>query len=260
MSEAAVVGAGVAGLAVAATLADAGHRVTVLDRVPVTGGVLGYKATLVRQLTDRATDSGVTFRLGSTALRWRGERLLVAGPTGIAWTPARRVVICTGYRPLTLAEMQVAGSRLSGVLPVTAAVHLLEAGVRLGRRIAVLGDGWWAKRLAAVAGSRTTVIGICSDPAPLDYATEAWPGWRPTRLRGTDRVTGVFVARCGVTELVSCDAVVTALAVVPYRNVDGVLGTAPSVAFVQPHAATADHTVHAAIEAAGVIASEWRTS
>lgn len=259
MSEVAVAGAGVAGLTVAAELAGAGHHVTVLDRVPVTGGVLGYKLGLVRDLTARAASSGVTFTLGTTVLRWRDGRLLAAGPAGIAWTPAAHVVVCTGHRPQTLAEMQVAGARLSGVLPVTAAVHLLESGARLGRRIAVLGDGWWSRRLAARTDSGTTVIGIAPESAtPLDFATERWPGWRATHLRGTDRVTGVFVTRDGVSELVSCDTVVTAQTTVPYRNVDGTLVQAPSAAaFVQPLASTAEHTVEAVREAAAIIASQW---
>lgn len=259
MSDVTVAGAGIAGLAVATHLANAGYRVTVLDRVPVTGGVLGYRQPLVRALTERATRAGVTFTLGTTALRWGDSRLLAAGPAGISWTPAARVVVATGHRPRTLAEMRVAGPRLSGVLPVTAAVHLLEAGVQLGRRIAVIGDGWWSRRLAAHALPRATVIGIAPEPhAPLEFATEAWPGWRADRLWGTDRVTGVVVKRKDVTELVPCDAVVTAQANVPYRNIDGALTPDPSgVAFVQPLSATAEQTVEAAREAAAVIASQW---
>ena len=129
--------------------------------------------------------------------------------------------------------MQIAGARLSGVVPVTAAVHLLESGARLGRRIAVLGDGWWSRRLAARANGETVVIGIAPDPeTPLDFATERWPGWRAIRLEGTDRVTGVFVTRQEITELVTCDAVVTAQATVPYRNVDSTSSSASAAACV----------------------------
>jgi glycine/D-amino acid oxidase-like deaminating enzyme len=259
MSDVAVAGAGIAGLVVATHLADAGYSVTVLDRIPVTGGVLGYRQPLVRALTEGARRAGVTFTLGTTALRWRDSRLLAAGPAGICWTPATRVVVATGYRPRTLAEMLVAGPRLSGVLPVTAAVHLLEAGVRLGRRIAVLGDGWWSRRLAARALPGATIIGIAPEPhALLEFATEAWPGWHAARLSGADRVTGVVVERAQVSELVPCDAVVTAHANVPYRNIDGALvPDASGAAFVQPLSATAEHTMEAAREAAAVIASQW---
>ena len=147
MSEIGIVGAGLSGLTAATELAAAGHHVTVFDRVPVSGGVLGYKDPLARELTDEAATAGATLSLGTTALRWSDGRLLIAGPAGIGWRAAQRLIICTGQRPRTLAEMHVAGPRLSGVLPVTAAVHLLEAGARLGRRIVVLGDGWWSRRL-----------------------------------------------------------------------------------------------------------------
>lgn len=256
MSDVAVAGAGVAGLCTAAELATGGHRVTVYDRVPVTGGVLGYKSALVRELTARAQAAGVTLRLGTTALRWRERRLLAGGPAGIGWAPAEHVVVCTGYRPLTLAELQVAGPRLSGVLPVTAAVHLLESGAHLGRRIAVLGDGWWSRRLAAHAGPGVHIVGVAPEPdAALDFATEAWPGWHPASLRGTDRVTGVLVRRDEVMQMLPCDAVVVARATIPYRNVDGALDEASSdAAFVQPLAATAETTLEHARAAAAVIA------
>jgi NADPH-dependent 2,4-dienoyl-CoA reductase/sulfur reductase-like enzyme len=259
VAEVAIVGAGLAGLAASAELAAAGHGVTVLDRVPVTGGVLGYRQPLVRELTGRAIESGVTLTLGTTALRWEDRRLLSAGPGGIAWSPADRVVICSGHRPRTLAEMRIAGARLSGVLPVTAAVHLLESGATLGRRLVVLGDGWWSRRLAAHAGPTSTIVAVSPDPAAeLPFAGELWAGWEPVGLRGVERVTGVLLTRDGVTELVSCDAVVTAQVTVPYRNVDGALEPGVErLRFVQPLAGTAEQSATAAREAAATIVTEW---
>lgn len=258
MADVAVVGAGVAGLIVGKELADDGHRVSVLDRVPVSGGVLGYRPPLVRDLTARASDAGARLVLGTSALRWRDRQLLSAGPEGIAWSAADHLVVCTGYRPRTLAELGIAGPRLSGVLPVTAAVHLLEAGAVLGRRIAVLGGGWWAHRLAELTGARTALVVIGDDDASASTAAETWSGWRPVRLRGTDRVTGVFVERDGATELVSCDAVATARVDVPYRNVDGALSAdADGVRFVHPLRQTAaDAAVEAGV-AATTIVTEW---
>ncbi len=258
MSEIGIVGAGLSGLTAATELAAAGHHVTVFDRVPVSGGVLGYKDPLARELTDQAAIAGATFTLGTTALRWSDGRLLIAGPAGIDWRAAQRLIICTGQRPRTLAEMGVAGPRLSGVLPVTAAVHLLEAGARLGRRIVVLGDGWWSRRLATLAGSATQIVSVTADAvAAPAYATETWAGWEPQRLRGTDRVTGVFLARDGATQVVSCDALVTAEATIPYRNVDGALTAgADNLRFVQP-LATAAQTTADARRAAAVIVTDW---
>jgi NADPH-dependent 2,4-dienoyl-CoA reductase/sulfur reductase-like enzyme len=257
VGEVAVIGAGVAGLVVATELAG-GHRVTVFDRVPVTGGVLGYRQPLVRELTAGATRAGVRFALGTGALRWRERQLLAAGPAGIAWSAADQVVVCTGYRPRTLAELGIAGPRLAGVLPVTAAVHLLEAGAVLGRRIAVLGGGWWARRLAELTGSHTAIVAIGDDEAAPTFAAEAWPSWQAVRLRGTDRVTGVFLEREGATELVSCDAVATAQVDMPYRNVDGALAAGTDGAwFVHPLEQTADQAAAEAGVAATTIVTEW---
>jgi NADPH-dependent 2,4-dienoyl-CoA reductase/sulfur reductase-like enzyme len=268
VSEIGVVGAGLSGLTTAVELSNAGHHVTLFDRVPVSGGVLGYKDPLARELTEKATTAGVTFSLGTTALRWRDGRLLVAGPAGISWHTAQRLIVCTGQRPRTLAEMHVAGPRLSGVLPVTAAVHLLEAGARLGRRIVVLGDGWWTRRLAALAAPASEIVTVTRDTAtgdaatrntaaPPPYATETWAGWGPQRLRGTDRVTGVFLTRDGVTQVVSCDALVTAEATIPYRNVDGALiAGSEDLRFVQPLATAAQTTADAREAAAGIV-TDW---
>jgi NADPH-dependent 2,4-dienoyl-CoA reductase/sulfur reductase-like enzyme len=260
VSEIGVVGAGLSGLTAATELAGAGHHVTVFDRVPVSGGVLGYKDPLARELSYDATAAGVTLSLGTTALRWRDGRLLVAGPAGISWRGAQRLIVCTGQRPRTLAEMHVAGPRLSGVLPVTAAVHLLEAGARLGRRIVVLGDGWWTRRLAALAAPASEIVTVTRDALTRDTATaaETWAGWEPQRLRGTDRVTGVFLTRDGVTQVVSCDALVTAEATIPYRNVDGALiAGSEDLRFVQP-LATAAQTTADAREAAAAIVTDWK--
>ena len=258
MAEVAVIGAGVAGLVVAAELATAGHQVTAYDRVPVTGGVLGYGRPIVRELTALATASGVRYALGTGALRWRGRQLLSAGPAGISWSDADRIVVCTGYRPRTLAELGIAGPRLAGVLPVSAAVHLLEAGAILGRRIAVLGGGWWASRMAELTGPRTEIVAVGDDGVSSAYADETWTGWRPVRLRGTDRVTGVFLERDGAAELLACDALATARVDVPYRNVDGALTAgADGLRFVHPSGQSSDQAAAEARQAATTIVTEW---
>ncbi len=111
----AVVGAGVAGLAAAAELADRA-QVTVLDRLPVPGGVLPFDFPAIRHLEQQCQSAGVQWLLGTTALRWQQGRLLAAGPRGVQWLETDHLVFAGGCRKATAAELPIAGPRLAGVL------------------------------------------------------------------------------------------------------------------------------------------------
>ena len=159
-----IVGAGASGLALAAELAPHGP-VTVADRLPAIGGVLGGEHPAIRTLA--AVASGVTWLLATTVSRWRGDAALVAGPDGIRWLPARRLVYAGGSRPATRAELGIAGPRPAGILSAAAALPLLEAGVLLGRRVAVLPPpatrrcGCGSTRRAQPAAGRQPVDRAC---------------------------------------------------------------------------------------------------
>src|SRR5262249_4574206 len=118
---------------------------TVVDRVPVTGGVNGWEAQESRELT-RAC--GAELALGATAIRWDGEQLLVIGQDGAKWIPADVLGIATGTRPLGRAELGMPGPVPAGIVAATVACHLAENGLLVGRRPVVVGGGDWAHRAA----------------------------------------------------------------------------------------------------------------
>jgi cation diffusion facilitator CzcD-associated flavoprotein CzcO len=217
-----VVGAGVSGLAVAGRLARGGERVTLVDRLPVPGGVLGDGHPAVRRLF--AACRGVALELGMTALRWSGEAVTIAGPRGVRDLPARHLVHAGGTRPSTPAELRLAGARPAGVLPAPVAIHLVEAGAMLGRRVAVLGEGAWASAVvAALEHQGASEVTRVAAPEPGSTLL----------LRGRVRVDALGD--------VACDCVVLAARERPLRNVDGaVLEGAAGVSFVQPLARTAE--------------------
>jgi NADPH-dependent 2,4-dienoyl-CoA reductase/sulfur reductase-like enzyme len=242
----AIVGAGVAGLAAAAALAPR-VRVTVFDRLPAVGGVLGYEHPLVERLSRECESAAVVFKLATTAVRWRDGALLAAGPEGIAWHPATRLVNAGGARPGTAAELRLAGSRLAGVLPATVALHLLEARVVLGRHVVVLGSGWWAdivaRHLREQGASITSVV------APAEARS----------VDGSGRVSSVTVTDGSLTEQIACDAVVLAGDLKPLRNVDGAIFPGdPAVEFIQPLGADirAEEVAALAADAAGRLAHD----
>lgn len=248
-----VVGAGIAGLAAAAALAD-DRAVTLIDRLPAVGGESGFEHPVVRSLEAACRDGNASFLLGATALRWSSGRLLVAAPGSIRWLDADRLVFAGGCRPSTAAELRLTGSRVAGVVSATVAIHLLDAGVRLGRNPVLLGETDFAAEVAGRLRRTGTLVRVVApeDAATPAYADEWWPGWRGSRARGTGRVRELEIARGDRREWLACDAVILADGVRPLRNVDGALADPDPATFIQlatPHA-TVDEVVAFARDAA----------
>jgi NADPH-dependent 2,4-dienoyl-CoA reductase/sulfur reductase-like enzyme len=248
-----VVGAGVAGLTIAIELGR-DVPITMIDRLPAPGGVLGYEHPIIRDLLRRAHRGRVEYLLGTTALRWIGNQLLVGGPRGIEWLAGLHLAFCGGTRPSTAAELKLAGDRLAGVMPATVAIHLMEAGVRIARRAVVIGQSDWAVRAAQALGhqgARIAVVLIDGD-ARAPFGDAQWSGWTPVRIHGTGRVSELLLARDGFQLRLPCDAVILGARVRPLRNIDGAVFGGEGVTFVQLVAenAAASEVVEAARTAA----------
>jgi hypothetical protein len=257
----AIVGAGITGLACAAELAP-GERVEVFDRIPVPGGVHGWRAPETVALHRAAARAGAAMRLGVTAVRWDGDGLLAVGPGEVHRVPAAALVVASGVRPRTRAELGIAGGRPAGVVPAPVACHLAENGLLVGRRPCVVGGGDWAVRacheLLAAGAAAVTVLAPDGPLRPFPGGVEVVAGLAPTAVEGGPRVTALVAGE----ERVACDAVVVAHGLVPLRNVDGAVWEAPGVVFAQPLADPAgvagarEAGVRAAAEVRALLGSE----
>ncbi len=127
----AVVGAGPAGLACAATLAERGHAVTLIDRADAIGGQFNMARQIpgkeefsetLRYFDRRLRDAGVTLRLGRAA----GVEDL---------RDFDGVVVATGVTPRRLALPGADHPRVLGYIDV------LRDHVAVGRRVAIIGAG-----------------------------------------------------------------------------------------------------------------------
>jgi hypothetical protein len=171
-------------------------------------------------------------------VRWREQRLLVAGPDGICWVTADHLVYAGGSRPATAAELRIAGPRLAGVLPATVALHFAEAGVLLGRRVVFVGCGDWAHAAAHVIAEQDCEITVVATAgvAPPRFRYDAlYGGWTASAVSGRGRVGALYVERAGHTQRITCDAVILAQSPRPLRNVDGaVIDPCRQVTFAQP--------------------------
>lgn len=229
----AIVGAGITGLACAAELAP-GEPVEVFDRIPVAGGVHGWRAAETVALERAALRAGATFRLGVTAIRWADGQLLAVGADGVHRVAAAALVVAAGARPLTRAELGLAGGRPAGVVPAPVACHLAENGLLPGRRPCVVGGGDWAHRacheLLAAGAAAVTVLAPDGLRRPMPEGVDVVEGRSPTAVEGGPRVTVLMAGE----ERIACDAVVLAHGLAPLRNVDGAVWDAADVVHAQP--------------------------
>ncbi|WP_158604408.1 FAD-dependent oxidoreductase [Nocardioides mangrovicus] len=234
-----VVGAGPSGLGCASELLHAGP-VTVIDRIPVTGGTAGWENPLIKDLTRDVVSRGAHFALGQTAVRYDGATLTVASPTGFQPVATRHLVFAGGLRPGTPADLHIDGYRPAGVVPATVAEHLLRTGVQLWTHAVILGNGPWARPVAELCrklGTRVTVVADLADvPDWSQWADKRIDATARVRVAGRDRISGVELTTAdGTTSLTSCDALVLAADPRPNRNVVGALTEDdPNVLFHQP--------------------------
>jgi len=235
VSDVTVVGAGRTGLLAARTLAEAGARVTLVERLPAPGGQEPERDTATR-LAEHARRAGVRLRLGTLAVRWDGERLDVLGVDGADRLYSGALVIATGTRPATRGELGIAGDRFAGVVPGSAALHLTESGVLLGHRPIVLGGGSLAAScVRALAAARADHVTVVAPDGVLDAgaarADSVLDGWCVESALGSPRVTAVTIACDGCRERLAADALVLAHRRVPMRNVEGAVRDGPGVVF-----------------------------
>ncbi|MFJ4780012.1 NAD(P)/FAD-dependent oxidoreductase [Streptomyces sp. NPDC088762] len=225
-----VVGAGPAGLALAAGLAGAGAgRIEVLEREPDAGGVPRHchhggfgglprpwltGPAYARRSTESAVAAGATVRTGVSATGWAGPLSLeTTGPAGLERITARAVVLATGARERPRSARLVPGSRPAGVLTsgeLQQSVHLY--GQDVGRRAVVVGAEPVARhavRTLRRAGAEVVAVvtelrrGAALPGVPLLTATTV------TELGGRGRLSGVAVRHeDGRSGWLACDTVV----------------------------------------------------
>jgi NADPH-dependent 2,4-dienoyl-CoA reductase/sulfur reductase-like enzyme len=259
----AIAGSGLAGLQCATLLAHQA-RVTVFERLPVAGGEHWQDANH-RVLIRRADAAGVKFCPGTQVIRWEGDRLLAIGEHG-GLANIDALVVATGHRPSTRAELNIDGDRNSPVLPVTVALHLLAQNVALGDHIVIDGDSAWTaacinalirstrppSRITVMTGESGASTSINADTR-IDVIVKS----RITATHGRPRIIGITIDESGARRQIACDCLILSGAAQPYRNIDGAVLDDATVAYAQrnsgdqePLAAISQRAVHQAIQLA----------
>jgi sarcosine oxidase subunit alpha len=218
-----VIGAGPAGLAAAATAANAGASVLVLERELQPGGHLLYEgdpqAVLPSLLSNASTaqllpgTSAFGLYEGNLIGAFQGQRLLKIR--------AKQIIVCTGgrQRPFLFHSNDLPGIMLGrGVLRLSRFY-----GVRAGQRAVVLTDNDDGYRLAQQIGDLGIAVAALVDtrPATAPAANGRWPvlaGHCVLRALGNSALKAVRVQRTdgtGAEQEIDCDLLCQASRLVP---------------------------------------------
>ena len=173
----AVIGAGPAGMACAATLAERGHAVTLLDKEARIGGQFNYAKRIpgkeefhetLRYFGHRLTDLGVELQLGHEA---NAENLRAAGYD--------EIVLATGITPRQITFDGSDDARVLGYLDV------LARDRPVGPRVAIIGAGGIgfdvAEFLAEHAPSPTTDVARWTREWGVDMQLQHRGGLQPAQ-------------------------------------------------------------------------------
>ncbi|HEX3929395.1 MAG TPA: FAD-dependent oxidoreductase [Nocardioides sp.] len=231
MADVVVAGAGRSGLIVARMLAERDVRVSVVERLPAAGGQEPESdAESLARAADRA---GVSWRLGTIALERRPGAVCTLGVGGAESLDAAVLVLATGTRPATRAELGIVGDRGAGVLPGSVAHHYLDSGVLPGRHPLVVGDGQLAEELCEqlerAGASRVVRVRRTAEPTESgdgelgELGEVRFADATVEAVHGFPRVSGATVRQGGRVTHVATDAVLLAAGRIPMRNVEGAL-------------------------------------
>ena len=247
-----VVGAGAAGISAALSAWNAGCRdVLLLDRAESMGGILpqclhegfglntyGHELTgpeYTARLVEKLTDTGVDFLPGTEVLSVSEDRIAVLSRSGaVERLRFERMILASGCREKSIGSLPVAGTRPAGIFTAGQAQERINLRRQdLGDEILILGSG----DLGMIMARRFTLEGkhvIAVLEQEAQYGGMARNYHRcieafsiPLRCRMTVREIHGEGRICGVTaehldsgerEYITCDTLVTALGLIPERE------------------------------------------
>ena len=257
-TELLIVGAGAAGIAAALSAWEAGCRdILLVDRREQPGGILpqclhegfglaSYGAELTGpdytdRITERLANTGVRLVLGTEVLTVRGDKTAVLSDrSGLTELRFERLILASGCRERSIGSLPVAGTRPAGIFTAGQAQEMMNLrGQDVGREVLILGSGdlglimarqlvLAGKHVIAVIEKESRCGGMarnvrrCIEPyqIPIRCRTTV------SAIHGEGRICGVTLRHLerGSEELMPCDTLVTALGLIPERELIRGLG------------------------------------
>lgn len=257
-TELLIVGAGAAGIAAALSAWEAGCRdVLLVDRREQPGGILpqclhegfglaqyGRELTgpdYTDRITERLAKTDVRLVLGTEVLTVRGDKTAVLSDrSGLTELHFERLILTAGCRERTIGSLPVAGTRPTGIFTAGQAQEMMNLrGQDVGREVLILGSGdlglimarqfvLAGKHVIAVVEKESRCGGMarnyhrCIEPyqIPIRFRTTV------AAIHGEGRISGVTLRHLdsGAEEFLPCDTLVTALGLIPERELVRGLG------------------------------------
>jgi NADPH-dependent 2,4-dienoyl-CoA reductase/sulfur reductase-like enzyme len=225
--DAAVIGAGAAGLAAALELDGQGFKVALIDREDHLGGILmqcihngfglhEFKEELTgpefaERFIQRLPSSHITVMLDTTVISFEGDEneheLTAVSPAGVCRIYVKSVILAMGCREKNRGNVRIPGSRPAGVFTAGLAQRLVNIeGCVPGKEVVVIGSGdiglIMARRMSWIGCKVKAVVEIMPYPAGLtrnivqclrDFNIPLYLSSQTTNIYGGDRVTGIEV-------------------------------------------------------------------
>ena len=251
-TELLIVGAGAAGIAAALSAWEAGCRdILLVDRREKPGGILpqclhegfglaSYGAELsgpdyTDRITERLAHTGVRLALGTEVLRVRGDKTAVLSDRGgLTELHFERLILAAGCRERSIGSLPVAGTRPAGIFTAGQAQEMMNLrGQDLGREVLILGSGdlglimarqfvLAGKHVIAVIEKESRCGGMarnvrrCMEPYQIPLRCRM----TVREIHGEGRICGVTAEHLdsGAREFIACDTLVTALGLIPDRE------------------------------------------
>ncbi len=247
-----VVGAGAAGISAAVSAWEAGcPDILLLDRAPLPGGILpqclhrgfglaqyGLELTgpeYTARLAEKLASSAVVFLPETEVLSVSEDRVALLSRRGaLERLRFERLILASGSRERTIGSLPVAGTRPAGIFTAGQAQEMINLRRQdLGDRVLILGSG----DLGMIMARRFTlegrhVIAVLEQKArhggmARNYRRCIEAFSIPLRCRmtlreihGEGRICGVTAEHLdsGAREFIPCDTLVTALGLIPERE------------------------------------------
>ncbi|MCI1952912.1 MAG: FAD-dependent oxidoreductase [Clostridiales bacterium] len=226
--DVAVIGAGPAGLAAAATAKKQGaEKVLIIERDTALGGILqqcvhpGFGLSFFKEeltgpeyagrFIEKVEQAGIQTLLDTMVLEVRQDGTIYCTNShyGITMVKAKSVVLAMGCREKTRGNIQIPGTRPAGIYTAGSAQRMVNRqNEMVGKKVVILGSGdigmIMARRLTLEGARVVAVVEVMDYLAGLirnrvqcldDFGIPLLLSHTVTRIVGNQRVEGVYVAK-----------------------------------------------------------------